>query len=409
MDFPEKHKVTSCRLNNGMMLVVKHLPIASVFIEVIIAGGSLRESDKNNGISHLLEHLIGEDGKIKEKEKRPQYKIERFGGEMNGYTSEIDTSFSLEVHKKFWIRCLKLLLECIFYPKFSHKDVLKERAVVVDEIVDADENFYDQMTERLFANHPLSRPVLGKDISVQHIGLKRLMSWHKKFFLPSRTILIVVGDVDIKDVKRTVEASVVGAFEDKKIEIEKIPPLTINYNADPKIKNIQNQTLIMFQGPPIYHYEDSFYFKLISTFFDDTSIFSPVWNISRPLGLYNAMRIDDELILPVCNFIEIYLTTSTKKLLKKLEERFWAWIRRVGKDGLSEALFLRIKRLYTMKFERDVMSGEWWINLLSDAISYGYFHKMDIYLDPNMVSKEKIEDVFRKYISEDKCVIFRSV
>ena len=80
-------------LDNSLRVVIEHIPyVKSVTIGVWIGAGSYCEDEKNNGISHFIEHMLFK-GTHKKTAKQIAECIDDIGGQINAFTSKECTCF----------------------------------------------------------------------------------------------------------------------------------------------------------------------------------------------------------------------------------------------------------------------------------------------------------------------------
>src|ERR1700704_3235503 len=103
-----KHKKTV--LPNGLRLITIPMPsFESATVMVMVGAGSRYETEKNNGISHFLEHMA-----FKGTTKRPTAQdiaslIDGIGGEFNAFTSKEITGYYVKSAVTHVDLCLDIL------------------------------------------------------------------------------------------------------------------------------------------------------------------------------------------------------------------------------------------------------------------------------------------------------------
>ena len=123
------------KLDNGQTVVIQEVktnPI--VTIDTWIKTGSINENDKNNGVSHFLEHLFfkgstnhapGEFDKI----------LETKGAITNAATSKDFTHYYITIPSKDFDLALEMHSDMLLHPLIPRKELEKERKVVIEEIM----------------------------------------------------------------------------------------------------------------------------------------------------------------------------------------------------------------------------------------------------------------------------------
>lgn len=102
------------RFPSGLRLAYKYSPaVRSVGIAVMTAVGSGNENDKNNGISHFIEHMYFKGTEDKTSFEIVEY-VDGIGAQINAFTSKQTTCFytlSIDTEAE---NCLKILSEILF-------------------------------------------------------------------------------------------------------------------------------------------------------------------------------------------------------------------------------------------------------------------------------------------------------
>ncbi len=209
MILPMDQTVEKTILNNGLTVISENLPtVRSISLGVWIQIGSRYENKHNNGLAHFLEHMV-----FKRTKKRSGMQIaralEELGGNLNAYTSKELThyyTFSLDEHLPV---CVDVLADLICNPLFLESDVEKEKQVVVEEInavKDTPEEYlFDLFQEKLFPDHPLGFPILGKESTVSGFNADMVKNFWQTYYVPQNIIISAAGRVDHQKLVKLVE------------------------------------------------------------------------------------------------------------------------------------------------------------------------------------------------------------
>lgn len=410
MEQTKKYDVEILNLIGGPQIVYKRTKTNMVFISVLVKCGSIYETKKNNGISHLLEHLIGAEGAAKDKRQRLLYKLERLGNEISCDTSCRFSAFHLETWRQNWRLNLELLLKMLAELNFTTKELSSEKSVIVDERQNETDAMDLIIAQRLFGGHSMSLPVEGRSRTVNAITGRQLRRWHQQFYQLSRMILIIVGDISLKKLISLVE-KMRSYFCQNAFVIQEPPRPNVNFNAKPLIRHLdQNRVDIFFPMPKDARH--LFFFEYIIRIFCDISTLSPYWEILRPLGLYEGILIEADSNGLYDN-LRIKLHASSQKKLEQLEKRIIAWISKCAAKGVPKELFRRVYKQYAgaVKEQVRVEDGDWYRECLVDIVTQNLFDALDLYLNPGILSvsntKKEVDCVFREVFSGLR-VIFRS-
>ncbi len=186
-------------MDNGLVVAAKPMDyMESVSFGIWIRAGARYENPKNNGISHLLEHLLFKGTKTRGM-KEIKEAIEGRGGSFNGFTSEEFTCYLVKLLAKDAELGVDILSDMVMNPKLDEKEVEKEKSVIVEEINMykdiPSQHVHEILTEMLWPDQPLGMPLAGTVDSVNSMQ-KRDVDTHKDtFYNPNNMLLIGAGRI----------------------------------------------------------------------------------------------------------------------------------------------------------------------------------------------------------------------
>jgi predicted Zn-dependent peptidase len=187
-------------LPNGIRVVSEAIPhVRSVAVGIWIETGSRMEPESRGGISHLIEHLV-----FKGTATRPAEEIARaidsVGGQMDAFTAKEHTCFYVSVLDEHLPLAVDLLTDILRHPLFAAADIEKEKAVVLQEIKmvedTPDDLIHDLFAERIWAGHPLGRPILGRWDVVRGLDRETILSHFAEEYVPARITVAVAGRLE---------------------------------------------------------------------------------------------------------------------------------------------------------------------------------------------------------------------
>ncbi|MBN2309783.1 MAG: insulinase family protein [Candidatus Hydrogenedentes bacterium] len=196
------------RLANGLTVLLEPLPyLRSVTAGLWIQAGSACERERQGGISHLLEHLFFK-GTESRTARQLVEAVERYGGQLNGFTSRDYTCLYAKTLDTHAATGLEILADIALRSRFCDFD--KERNVVLEEIASVEdvpeEYAHDLFALRLWPDHALGRPVTGTDESVSAITLDDVRAFYDTWYRAGNMILAVVGSFEPDAVFERIEA-----------------------------------------------------------------------------------------------------------------------------------------------------------------------------------------------------------
>ena len=161
-------------LPNGLRSITIPMPsFESATVLVMVGAGSRYETNKNNGISHFLEHMA-----FKGTEKRPNAQaiaslIDGIGGEFNAFTSKEVTGYYVKSAANHVDLCLDILSDMLKNSKLDEAEIEREKGVILEEI-----NLYEDTPSRkigdifealLYGDTPMGWDIAGRKEVIQAI------------------------------------------------------------------------------------------------------------------------------------------------------------------------------------------------------------------------------------------------
>jgi len=203
-------------LPNGVRYAVRNngVPPGQVSIRVRMDVGSLFETDKERGFAHLLEHLS-----FRGSEHIPDGEAKRiwqrfgvtFGSDSNAQTTPTQTVYQLDLPSATGANLdesMKLLAGMIREPRISDAAVAAERGVVLSELRESDgpqRRIADATNAHLFAGQLLGdRAPIGTPASLEGARASAVAAFHKRWYRPDRTVVVIVGDGDPTEFARLI-------------------------------------------------------------------------------------------------------------------------------------------------------------------------------------------------------------
>ncbi len=187
-------------LANGLRVAsdpMPHLHTASVGIWV--DAGSRHESADNNGVAHMLEHMA-----FKGTERRSAVQIaeeiEAVGGHLNAYTSREQTCYYARIMQDDLPLALDILADIVLHSTFDEAELARERAVVMQEIGQAedtpDDIVFDHLQAVSFPDQAMGRSILGSTEGVAGMSRDMLLDFMQENYRPGRMVVAASGAVD---------------------------------------------------------------------------------------------------------------------------------------------------------------------------------------------------------------------
>lgn len=213
----EESGVTDVRLTtlaNGIRVVSDARPhFASASVGVWVDAGARNESEAENGLSHMLEHMLFK-GTARRSARAIAEEIENVGGHMNAYTSRDHTSFYAKVLKEHLPLAVDILADILQHSLLDPGEIAREREVIIQEIGQAqdtpDDIVFDHLQAAAFPDQPLGRPILGTEDRVATFTRDDLAAYVAAHYRAPALVVAGAGNID----HDALVALIAGAFTD---------------------------------------------------------------------------------------------------------------------------------------------------------------------------------------------------
>lgn len=198
------NKVSKHVLSNGLtVLAVSQKIIPKVSIQLWYNVGSKDEKQSEKGIAHLIEHMIFK-GTEKLSESDINLITHKLSGSCNAFTSHDYTGYMFDFPSQNWSEALNILADCMKNCTFKKEFLDSEFKAVIQELKMYKDDYVTSIIENMFPgifyDHPYLHPIIGYKQDLWNLNRQELVNFYKKHYIPNNAALIVVGDVDAKEV-----------------------------------------------------------------------------------------------------------------------------------------------------------------------------------------------------------------
>lgn len=193
------------KLANGISIIgTKNTETPEVTIVMTIDGGSMvltADQLKKMGVAELTASILNEGTKNYTTEQIAA-ELEKLGSSISFDASKSATTVQIRSLKKNLDATLKLLEEKLLNPGFNAED-FKLAKKQYKESVKNDETSANAMANKAFNYALYGNSVMGLTPSIksiENVELADVKDYYSKFYSPSVTSIVVVGDVEEKDI-----------------------------------------------------------------------------------------------------------------------------------------------------------------------------------------------------------------
>jgi predicted Zn-dependent peptidase len=206
----EEKEASIFTLSNGMKVILKEKHANPVIASMIyVNAGSKYETDYNNGVTHLLEHLLFDGTKRRTREEISEGMKSKGSSFFNAFTRKELTCYLVILPKDFIGDGLDIQSDMLFNSIFPDSELAKERNIVIEEIK-KDEDNIDYQVEKFFdsqvyAGTPYARPVIGYENIIATIPKDEIVRYYQTYYKPNNMIALMIGDFETEKMLDLVE------------------------------------------------------------------------------------------------------------------------------------------------------------------------------------------------------------
>src|SRR5690349_16999338 len=200
----------SFTLDNGLQVVVipdHRTPVVTQMIWYKV--GSADETPGKSGLAHFLEHLMFK-GTAKHPAGEFSQTVLKVGGNENAFTSVDYTGYFQRVPRDQLSSMMEFEADRMTGLVLKDENVLPERDVVLEEFNmrvanNPEARLSEQIMAALYLNHPYGRPIIGWHHEIERLDREDALAFYRRFYAPNNAILVIAGDVEVKDIRPLVE------------------------------------------------------------------------------------------------------------------------------------------------------------------------------------------------------------
>lgn len=184
-------------LDNGIRLIAEQLPsYNSVAVGIWVKTGSTCETLGENGISHLIEHMMFKGTKTRSA-KQIAVDMDKIGGQLNAFTSKECTCYHARVVPDKLDVAVDVLSDLFKNSTLDSEELEKEKGVVLEEIAMMNDNVeelaHEKISELFFTGSTLSKPILGTTENISGFTKDDLSDYIGRHYYPANIVVSVAG------------------------------------------------------------------------------------------------------------------------------------------------------------------------------------------------------------------------
>ncbi len=166
---------------------------------VIVRAGSLHEDRANNGVSHMLEHLLF-NGTTSRTQEALYSEQAKFGIYNNAHTSQTYTNYIVLAERDHFQTAIDIQSDMLFNSVIPPEKFEKEKGIVLNEIAKdwVSPHYWatEQFQRTFFQGTPYNLPVLGTPASIRAMTRTQVHDYYQAYYVPNNMTAVIVGDFE---------------------------------------------------------------------------------------------------------------------------------------------------------------------------------------------------------------------
>ena len=408
-------------LSNGMTLIVKVDQRAPTAVHMLgVRVGSMDEVDGVSGVAHVLEHMLFK-GTAKVKQGEFSRRVAALGGRENAFTNKDYTGYYQQIPAKRLAEVMALEADRFANNQWPDIEFTKEIEVVKEERRMRTEDsprmlMYEQLYATQFVASPYRRPVIGWMNDLDAMTPQDARDFYRRWYVPANAAIVVVGDVDVAEVKRLAETTYgqipPGVLPLRKPRVE--PAQTGTRRVQIKAPADQAYLALSWKVPNFSGFEptednrDALALTLLSAVLDgysgarlERALAQGEGRLADSVGASNTMSGRGPQVFM------LDAVPAKGKTPEQLEVALRAQITKIAKEGVSEAEMRRVKAQWMASnvYQRDSIFNQ------ARELGTSWIEGMPLDSDDrlmdslNTITPAHVQAVAAKYFGDDTLTV----
>ena len=252
--------------DNGITVIFDSIDnISTCSLGVFVRTGSKDELPDEDGISHVLEHMM-----FKGTEKRNYFEISEevdyLGASINAHTSKEETVYYINSLSEYINKSSDILFDIVTNSLFSEKELEKEKDVIIEEIKmyeDMPDDLVFELNYRDAIKGNLGKNIIGTEESVKSFTSTKINQYYSERYTKDNIVIVISGKFDKQEIIDNIE-KYFGKLKDNAIQKYATIPFEFNVGNSKHEKDIKQVNICITHKGLSYMDEKRFYFDIVS-------------------------------------------------------------------------------------------------------------------------------------------------
>ena len=181
------------------LLAIRAPGLHTASVSVFVRSGSAHEPARDNGISHVIEHMAFKGTPTRDA-RRINLDAERLGADVNAHTDKDHTAYYMYGMPRDAVAMIGMLGDIVRHATYPEAELERERTVLLAELADEQDDpvatAYRLFDEASFGAHPVARPVIGTARTISRFTRDDLVRHVARQYSGANVVAGVIGDID---------------------------------------------------------------------------------------------------------------------------------------------------------------------------------------------------------------------
>ena len=254
------------RTKSGINIIFDELSnISTCSVGVFVKTGSKDEADNEEGISHVLEHMIFK-GTPSRNYFQISEEIDYLGSSINAHTTKEQTVFFINALSEYLNETLDILFDIVVNSTIDKDELEKEKDVIIEEIrmyKDSPDDLVSELNVSDAISGQYGKPIIGTEESVRSFTPEMIKKYYKERYTKDNIAISVSGKFNKEQIIAKVE-EYFGKLDEVKTDRRKSADFDFNAGRNSYTKDINQVNIcISHKGLSIFD-EDKIYVNIAS-------------------------------------------------------------------------------------------------------------------------------------------------
>lgn len=251
---------------SGINIIFDELDnISTCSVGVFVGTGSKDEADNEEGISHVLEHMIFK-GTPSRNYFQISEEVDYLGSSINAHTTKEQTVFYINALSEYLNETLNILFDIVVNSTINREELEKEKDVIIEEIrmyKDSPDDLVSELNTSDAISGQYGKPIIGTEESVKSFTSEMIKKYYRERYTKDNIVISVSGKFNKEQIIEKVE-EYFSKLEEVKIDRRSSSDFAFNTGKKSYTKDINQVNIcISHKGLSIFD-ENKIYSSIIS-------------------------------------------------------------------------------------------------------------------------------------------------